>query len=85
MERDGMQNFSANFVAINLQIHFKRFIFINFWKQNFSLTELMSCFGEDIGRALQSIAGQIRKVNLPDGTINFLLKKATCKNILLKK
>ena len=45
----------------------------------------MSCFGEDIGRALQSIAGQSRKVNLPDGTINFLLKKATCKNILSKK
>ena len=55
-----MQNLSANFIMIDFVILSKRFVFISFWEQTFSLTELMSCFTEDTFRALQSIVGQSR-------------------------
>ena len=55
-----MQNLSANFIMIDFLILSKRFVFISFWEQTFSLTELMSCFTEDTFRALQSIVGQSR-------------------------
>ena len=49
---------------IDFLILSKRFVFISFWEQTFSLTELMSCFTEDTCRALQSIVGQSKELKL---------------------
>ena len=49
---------------IDFLILSKRFVFISFWEQTFSLTELMSCFTEGTCRALQSIVGQSKELKL---------------------
>ena len=70
--RGWTQNLLANFVTVNLLLHFERYIFISFWEQTYFLAELIPCFTEYTCRALKGIAVQSRKFNLSDGTQNQL-------------